>query len=245
MKKSFAILLSFLFITVGTVTAQLSLTHAPKTGAFLAQNSKTKTAIYAIRGNVINPKYTDLVIRVYRFNTLMVRYRVPLNFKSGNADFEQKIILPSGKYIYKITYVLTGPSVSSYVKSTDDIVVGDVYLIQGQSNAVANSYSAFDTAFHDKFCRSYGNASPNATSAGTDTNWYPTNGARVYTSGSVGQWGGVMAGLLLDSFGTPICIINGAVGGTRITQHQVDSNNRENLATIYGRLLYRGHKAEL
>jgi hypothetical protein len=242
MKKSFAVLLSLLFLTIGTVTAQLELTHAPKTGAFIARNSKTNVAAYTIRGKVFNSSYTNFAIRVYESNRLIVKYQVPLKFKSGIALFNQGILLPAGKYLYKITYVISGPTVSTVVKQTDDIVVGDVFLIQGQSNALASSYSKFDTAFHDKFCRSYGNSSPSYT--GSDTNWYRTNGISVYTKGSVGQWGAVMAKLLLDSFGVPICVINGAVGGTRITQHQVDPNNRENLTTIYGRLLYRVRKAD-
>jgi lysophospholipase L1-like esterase len=43
----------------------------------------------------------------------------------------------------------------------------------------------------------------------------------------------------------PICIFNGAVGGTRIDQHQRDEANPTNLDTIYGRLLWRLQQAKL
>ena len=43
----------------------------------------------------------------------------------------------------------------------------------------------------------------------------------------------------------PVLIINGAVGGTRVDQHQRDGNDPDNLNTIYGRLLWRVQQAEL
>ena len=41
----------------------------------------------------------------------------------------------------------------------------------------------------------------------------------------------------------PICMINGAVGGTRIDQHQRNPADPEDVATIYGRLLWRVQQA--
>jgi hypothetical protein len=49
----------------------------------------------------------------------------------------------------------------------------------------------------------------------------------------------------VESQKIPICIFNGAVGGTRIDQHQRDPANPENQATIYGRLLLRVQQARL
>ena len=43
----------------------------------------------------------------------------------------------------------------------------------------------------------------------------------------------------------PICIINGAVGGTRIDQHQRNEENPTDLDTIYGRMLWRVRTSRL
>jgi hypothetical protein len=43
--------------------------------------------------------------------------------------------------------------------------------------------------------------------------------------------------------GIPICILNGAVGGTRIDQHQRNVANPTDVETIYGRLLGRARRA--
>ena len=43
----------------------------------------------------------------------------------------------------------------------------------------------------------------------------------------------------------PVCFINGAVGGTRIDQHQRNAADPEDMTTIYGRLLWRVRQAKL
>lgn len=50
---------------------------------------------------------------------------------------------------------------------------------------------------------------------------------------------------IVDTYKIPVCILNGAVGGTRIDQHLPGSADRTNLATIYGRLLARVRAARL
>ena len=49
----------------------------------------------------------------------------------------------------------------------------------------------------------------------------------------------------MENHRIPICIINGAVGGTRIDQHQRHSADPADLTTIYGRLLWRVQQAKL
>ena len=226
-----------------TVSAQIQLTDAPKDGAFLAQNIKSKSANYLLTGVVKDTTYPTLFIKVYQSGYLLSRVKVRLVPNGSQTSFRHMVFLPAGKYIYKIRYELIGKSI--VIKDIDDVVVGDVFLIQGQSNAVAASYNKFDTSYYDKYCRSYGTSSTNGAATNADTNWYRTYADGAYNRGSVGQWGAVMAQVLVDSFSVPICLINGAVGGTRITQHQRDPNNPTNLNTIYGRLLYRVRKAKL
>jgi len=55
----------------------------------------------------------------------------------------------------------------------------------------------------------------------------------------------VLATDLVQRHGNPICIMNGAVGGTRIDQHQRNDANPHDSATIYGRLLQRIEAARL
>jgi len=50
---------------------------------------------------------------------------------------------------------------------------------------------------------------------------------------------------LLETQKIPLCVINGAVGGTRIDQHQRNANNPNDKDTIYGRWLTRVQQARL
>jgi hypothetical protein len=54
-----------------------------------------------------------------------------------------------------------------------------------------------------------------------------------------------LARRLVENHQMPICMINGAVGGTRIDQHQRNPDNHEDMTTIYGRLLWRVDQARL
>ena len=59
----------------------------------------------------------------------------------------------------------------------------------------------------------------------------------------MGQWAIRMGQVLANRWDVPIGIVNGAVGGTSIKLHQRDKRDPANLATIYGRLLYRAANA--
>ena len=61
----------------------------------------------------------------------------------------------------------------------------------------------------------------------------------------IGYWGMDLARHLLETQKIPICIINGAVGGTRIDQHQMNPANPTDPGTIFGRLISRVQKAGL
>jgi Carbohydrate esterase, sialic acid-specific acetylesterase/Secretion system C-terminal sorting domain len=234
--------------SIGKGTSQIVLTNSPQSGAFLAQDIKYKRATTTLEGTVVNDSFHTLTISVYQSNSLIYKRRRSLTFKNGMSKFSQKILLPTGKYKYQIRYELFGPrTLTIYI---NDLMVGDVYLIQGQSNSVAADYgnnanTKFDVSYNDSFIRSFGTSSTNGSAVQADLNWYDIDASGIYNKGCVGQWGAVMAKCLLDSFGTPICLINGGVGGTRITQHTPDLNDPENLSTIYGRLLYRVRKAGL
>jgi hypothetical protein len=54
-----------------------------------------------------------------------------------------------------------------------------------------------------------------------------------------------LAKRLVESQKMPIFIINAAVGGTRIDQHQRNATNATDLGTIYGRMLWRVQQAKL
>ncbi len=224
------------------VFSQLSLFNPPKDNAFLARNVNTNKAIVTLKGAITDPSYSALKLNVYQNHVLKSTYYFSFNYSQGITAFSQNIELAAGKYIYTLEYKLSGSQ--TYNTTIDGIMVGDAYIIQGQSNAVACNYYntniKYSAAYNDTFIKSFGSLySP------YDTVWYKAEGEIAYGKGSVGQWGLVMAKMLLDSFGIPVCILNGAIGGTTITQHVRTQGNPTDLGSIYGLLLYRVRKARL
>lgn len=124
-----------------------------------------------------------------------------------------------------------------------NLVCGDAFLINGQSNAVATDWGKEDPpAFHSEWIRSFGNTSGNPTSG-------PRWGEATYRSPGgqlqIGYWAMELAKGLVEDRKIPLCLINGAVGGTRIDQHQRNASDPADLGTIYGRLLWRVREARL
>jgi hypothetical protein len=126
-----------------------------------------------------------------------------------------------------------------------NLVCGDAYLIDGQSNAEATDVGKDDPPYAGDWIRSYGSMAGHPEGARLRL-WgnavcRDRNGGKL----QIGYWGLELARRLVENQRIPICTINGAVGGSRIDQHQRNPADREDVATIYGRLFWRVQRARL
>jgi len=138
------------------------------------------------------------------------------------------------------------------LQTASNIVCGDAFLIQGQSNAVADGGHPGFKAVRDTFdqyisewVRTYG---AELGRGGDDEKIW--GDARISAPGGmlqIGYWGMMLARQLVEDEKMPVCFINGAVGGTRIDQHQRPNVKPTDVpfATIYGRALWRIRNAKL
>ena len=231
-------------LIINSLYAQIEFTELlPKDKAFLSQDRINGAATLRFKGKVTDFSYTYLQVEVFRDGVSYRSYRPYLNHLGLYRYFDLGIQLPACKHFYKIKYNLIGKTI--YTQEVDSILVGDVYLIQGQSNAVAHSYTPFDTSYYSPYLRSFGNSSPNPNLSVNDSIWYDLDASKSYNKGSVGQWAAVMASNLVDSFGVPICLLNGAHGGRPINFFTPYTLDHFNTGTNYGRLLTRVKKANL
>ncbi len=146
----------------------------------------------------------------------LVKYRAELLAKTGAGD----------KVLHKAA----------------DLVCGDAYVIQGQSNAVATDFGKDEPAFRSEWVRTFGTMSGDAKGfAGWGTAVHRGRDGKL----QIGYWGMELGRRLVEAHKIPVCFINGAVGGTRIDQHQRNPADPEDAATIYGRLLWRVRQAKL
>jgi hypothetical protein len=128
------------------------------------------------------------------------------------------------------------------LEKVGDLVCGDAYIIDGQSNALATDTGEKSPPETSEWIRSYGRPPGNANeNLWCRPVWKAQNGEKA----ELGWWGMELAKRLVESQNVPIFIVNAAVGGTRIDQHQRNHDDPTDLTTIYGRMLWRVREAKL
>jgi hypothetical protein len=138
---------------------------------------------------------------------------------------------------------LVGPESETTIAAAEDVVAGDVFLVQGQSNAVARMSVGDANVDQGPFLRSFGTRAEDPAMTAADLSWHAAEGNAAEGPGAVGQWPLRMARLLSDTHGVPVAIINGARGGQPISYFQRDDADPADMATNYGRLLFRARSA--
>lgn len=164
---------------------------------------------------------------------------------SGQKTYELSAKLKPGLVKYRIELGSRLAGRETILHKAGNIVCGDPYLINGQSNAEANDYGHAVNPYTCEWVRSYGSMAGDAAAARLKL-WgnavsYDNRGGKL----QVGYWGIELAKQLVEGQKIPIFVINGAVGGTRIDMHQRNGEDREDVKTIYGRLLWRIRQARL
>ena len=169
-----------------------------------------------------------------------------LTQKPGDdQSYAFSVKLKPGLIRYKVEFGSLDGTTEKTLDTVDNLVCGDAYLIDGQSNAEATDVGEVDPPYNSPWIRSYGSM----TSDPEGARWKGWANAVVRDreggKAQVGYWGLELARRLMEAHKMPICIINGAVGGSRIDRHQRDEARRTHVLTIYGRLLWRVQEAKL
>lgn len=130
------------------------------------------------------------------------------------------------------------------LRTAKDLVCGDVFVIDGQSNALATDFGEPAPTYTSEWIRTFGSTAGDADAART-----PVWGNAVCRAErgmlEIGVWALELGRRWVAAHQVPVCIVNGAVGGTRIDQHQRNEQDPTDVDTIYGRLLWRLREAKL
>lgn len=246
MGKKHNIIFLILAYSIATFSsfAQVNFTSKVQDLELVPRNTSNNLGTVKFEGTVLGSKYN--LIRVVQYINKVKKSDVSQSLGSSSSllPFSYSLQIKAGKIRYDFEVYFYGTDTFEY--TAQNVVCGDVYIIQGQSNAVANAYNGLaNPVYRDSFMRSFGTSDYTYNVCAADTFWHFVNGDNYYSAGSIGQWGLVLAKYILDSFKMPVAILNGAVGGTPVSSHQKYKIDPENLYTIYGRLLYRMRKAKL
>ncbi len=193
---------------------------------FFARNSETNQGTIFYNGTQTGSP-DSVYLKVYKTpsggsETLDTTYRQPL--VGGAYAFSAPIT--AGLITYRVVYGTTTGGVDSDVATVNDLVCGDAFVIEGQSNALALQNTAPADNTTSKWVRTY------SLTAG----WgyaVKKSSTSPFSNYQLGVWGWYLANRLMTNNDMPICIINGAVGGTRIDQHRPNPEDHGTAGALY------------
>lgn len=162
----------------------------------------------------------------------------------ANGKYRLTVKIKPGLVKYRTEFGTKTGDKETVVHSANDIVCGDVYLICGQSNAVATDFGRDNPLKPSDWVRTFGATAGDPNGSRLEL-WASAEARSPGGKSEIGYWGMELGRRLVESEQIPVCIINGAVGGTRIDQHQRNESDPTDVNTIYGRLLWRVQAAGL
>ncbi len=228
----------------------ITFNHIPLDKQLIKRNINTNQGTVIIDGEVDNTvvNYEQIIIEEYRNNTLINTFSNTLTYTNNIAPFSFNINIPAelAEYTFKI-YGKIGNDLT-LEKTISDVVAGDAYIIQGQSNAEAMKRleGTSSDAYQNEFIRVYASGTSNPATLYNDNKWYIAQGdGSNDTHGNTGQWGLKLANLILTNTNIPVAIFNGAHGGKEIAFFHRPPNYHSSIASNYARLYYRLNKTGL
>ena len=212
----------------------------PEDNQFYARDDKNAGTLYC--NGTLTGAAEAVFLKVYADDKLIQTLKQKPTAKKAYA-FTAK--LKPGLIKYRIELGSRSAAAETILHTAGNIVCGDAYIIDGQSNALATDTHEKSPLETNDWIRSY--ARPRHYRKDKPRNLWcnPVWKAGREHKAELGWWGMVLAKRLLKSQKVPIFIINAAVGGTRIDQHQRSKTDPVDLKTIYGRMLWRVREARL
>jgi hypothetical protein len=212
----------------------------PEDGQFFARDDKNEGTLHY---NGTLPAKADAVfLKVYADDQLL---KTETQRPTAENGYAFTIKLKPGLIKYKVELGTRTGAAETLVEAVNNLICGDAWLIEGQSNALATDTGEKSPPETSEWIRSYGR--PAGEEKGPRRNLWcsPVWKAEKGEMAELGWWGMELAKRLVHNQKIPVFIINAAVGGTRIDQHQRNEANPTDLKTIYGRMLWRVRQARM
>lgn len=217
------------------------------------RNVASNTAIVPIAGTESTGGFEKAVLKVFRNGIPYgAEMQQNLTYAGGSAGFSFSPTIPAELASYSFAIYLKQGVNLYLVRSISDVTAGDVYLWYGQSNAEARVRAGSANAYASPWIRTFGMSSDNATLTQAYPFWVQADGdGSLEVPGGVGQWALVVGRKIVDTYGIPVAILNGARGGYSMPKLQRDDANLNTLTDanpvfrVYNRLRYRANLAKV
>jgi hypothetical protein len=225
------------FIMASLSTAQpVTMFEHPQHYQLYPRDGQDSCAV-PVSGIVNELGYSTATLAIIKNEQVWRTIHQPLVYSNGHAEFSFTPKIHAELINHRFVLQIDGYTIID----RRNIVCGDVFVLNGQSNTVAPG----ETDYESEWVRTFGTMSNNELECFSDTTWDIAVSDNVYQHAAVGVWGVVMGNKLSEYLGMPVAVINGAIGATTISHHQRNEIRPWSLRTIYGRLMYRLHKSGL
>ena len=215
----------------------------PSDGQILQRNP-SGPLLHTIEGTVDSPGFSRVRARLFKDGVLAQQPVAPLA-GGGAAPFSLPLEFTPGLFDYDLEVSLESQGVWVPVAVRENLACGDLFLVQGQSNAMAGDYwnEQLGNQSQSYWLRSFGSATLSEVDVAFDLDWDRAEGELFNEHASVGSWALRLGEILVDGYQVPIGLLNGGEGGSRMAEHQRNDANPEDPNTIYGRLLFRARRS--
>lgn len=224
-------------------------------GQFYARNERNEGTLHY--NGALDQPADKVFLRVYVEEKL---YKKATQSPGNDQSYSFAVKLKPGLFKYRVEFGSVTGGKEQVLDRVGNLVCGDAYLIDGQSNALATDTHQESPRETSEWIRSYGGP----TGRGDGAAWVENRIKKGDGVGlpnlwcspvwkkkgqeheaHLGWWGMELGKRLLESRKVPVCIIQAAIGGSRIDEHLPTPNDRSDLSTMYGRMLWRLQEAHL
>lgn len=212
----------------------------PEEGQFYARDDRNEGTLHY--NGILDGAADAVFLKVYADG---LPYKTERKKLPAERSYAFAVKLKPGLIEYRVEFGTRTGGAETVVRTVGDLVCGDAYLIDGQSNALATDTAEESPPETSGWIRSYGSPEGNPPGSRGDLWCRPVWKAQKGEKAELGYWGMELAKRLVASQKIPVFIVNGAVGGTRIDQHLRSESNPDDVTTIYGRMLRRVRGARL
>ena len=191
-------------------------------------------------------EYSSIKVKLLKNEELLETYEQNLSYSDEVAIFSFSININAELSKYRVIIEAEYNGIFESINNIGDIVAGDTFIVQGQSNAAAPSYNGSSSEYESEFIRVYSGGNTSSSGMISNDSWYYGQGdGNEGSNGNTGQWGLVLARRIVDEIGVPVAIFNGAHGGQPISFFQAPEDYNSSTASNYGRMYYRLNKTGL
>lgn len=233
------------------------LNEKPEEGQFYARDDRNEGTLFY--NGTLDQAADSVVLNIYADDK---PYKSETQSLGDGGRYAFAVKLKPGLVKYRVEFGATIGGQQQVLDRVGDLVCGDAFLIDGQSNALATDTREDAPHETSEWIRSYGGP----TGRGDGDRWVQDRMNEAEQAGlsrpnlwcrpvwkrnspehqaELGWWGMELAKQLVDSQKVPVCIIQAAVGGSRIDEHQPTPGNHADLNSMYGRMIWRVQQARL